>query len=76
MDKRERERVLLSRDHLTILGVFLLVLILSLRKLRGFFLYGFPEEIFFVHCLLCLIVVLVILLVKDPKIMLDLMLKI
>ena len=45
-------------------GVLLLVLILSLRKLRGFLLYGFPEENIFVHCLMCLIVVLVILLVK------------
>ena len=66
----ERKRLLLSGDHLTFLGVFLLVLILSLRKLRGFLLYGFPEEKLCVHCLLCLIVVLVILSVKDPKIML------
>ena len=57
-------------DHLTILGVLVLVLILSLRKLRGFLLYAFPEEKHCVHCLLCLIVVLVILSVKDPNIML------
>ena len=69
-DKRERERLLLSGDHLTIFGVLLLVLILSLRKLRGFLLYGFPEEKHCVHCLLCFIDVLVILLVKDPNIML------
>ena len=66
----------MSRDHLTVFGVFLLVLILSLRKFRGFLLYGFPEEKICVHCLLCFIAVLVILSVKDPKIMLALMLKI
>ena len=44
-----------------------LVLILSLRKLWGFLLYGFPKEKHYVHCLLCLIVVLVILSVKDPN---------
>ena len=38
-----------------------LVLILSLRNLRGFLLYGFPEEKHCVHCLLCLIDVLVVL---------------
>ena len=57
-------------DHITIFGVFLLVLILSQRKLRGFLLYGFPEENLCVDCLLCLIVFLVILSVKYPKIML------
>ena len=65
-----RETLLLLGDHLTIFGVLLLVLILSLRKLRGFLLYGFPKENICVHCLLCLIVVLVFILVKDPKIML------
>ena len=59
----ERERLLLCGDHLTIL-----VLILSLRKLRGFLLYGFPEEnslclLSLVMCL-CFITVLVILSVK------------
>ena len=44
-----------------------LVLILSLRKLRGFILYRFPEEKNCVHYLLCLIVVLVILSFKDPN---------
>ena len=68
---QERERVLMSEDHLTIFGVFLLVLILSLRKLRGFLCYGFPKENICVYYLLCLIAVLVILLVKDPKIMLS-----
>ena len=48
----------------------LLVLILSLRKLQGFLLYGFPEENICVYCLLCLIVVLFILSVKYPNIML------
>ena len=60
----ERKRLLLSRYHLAIFGAFLLVLILSLRKLQGFLLYGFPEENICVHCLMCLIFVLVILLVK------------
>ena len=67
---QERERLLLSGDHLIVFGFFLLVLILSLRKLQGFLLYGFPKEKICVHCLLCLIVVLVVLSVKDPKIML------
>ena len=47
-----------------------LVLILSLRKLQGFLLYGFPEENSL--CLLSLVfnAVIVILSLKDPKIML------
>ena len=68
----EREQLL---DIIFCLWVLLLplVLVLSLRKLRGFILYGFLEENLCVYCLLCFIVVLVvliILLVKDPKIML------
>ena len=46
------------------------VLILSLRKLWGFLIYGFLEEKHCVHCLLCLIVVLVFLSIKDPNIVL------
>ena len=40
------EREITVGDHLFCLWVLLLplVLILSLRKLRGFILYGFPEE--------------------------------
>ena len=40
-----RERTTIG-DHLSIFGFYLfpLVLILSLRKLQGFLLYGFPEE--------------------------------
>ena len=59
-------------DHLYVLGFSILVLILSLRKLRGFLIYGFPEENSL--CLLSLvfplvfIVVHVIISVKDPKI--------
>ena len=45
-------------------GVLLLVLILSLRKLQDFLHLWFPRGFFFVHFLLCLIVVLVILSVK------------
>ena len=42
---RERERTV-AGDHLLYLRVLLLplVLILSLRKFRGFLLYGFPKE--------------------------------
>ena len=64
-----------ARRSLTILG-FTLVLILSQRKLQVFSIYGFPEEKQCVHCLLCLIAVLVVLLFKDPNVMLRLMLKI
>ena len=63
-----RERLLLSGDHLYIFQVLLLVLILSLRKLRGFLIYGFPKEKHCVYCLFSLIDVLVILSVKDPNI--------
>ena len=67
---QERERLLLSGDHLYVFRFLLLVLILSLRKLQGFLLYGFLEENLFVYYLLCLIAVLAILSVEDPKIML------
>ena len=72
-----REKKLGSEKETTTIGreyyyfwVLLLVLILFVRKLRGFIFYGFPEENLCVYCLLCLIVVLVILSVKDPNIML------
>ena len=67
LDKKKITAVGIS---LTVLGFSILVLILSLRKLQGFLLYGFPEEKYCVHCLFCLIVVFVILSVKDPNIML------
>ena len=67
---QERERLFLLEDHLTVFGVFLLVLILSQRKLWGFLLYGFLKENICVYCLLCLIDVLVILSIKDSKLML------
>ena len=44
------------------------MLILSLRKLWDFLLYGFPEENYLCLLSLVFIVVHVILLVKDPKI--------
>ena len=50
--------------------LLLLVLILSLRKLRGFFLYGFLEENSLCLLSLLFIIVHVILSAKDPKIML------
>ena len=59
---RDKKKVTAIGRSLTVL-----VLILSLMKLRGFHLYGFLEEKHCVHCLLCLIVVLVILSVKDPN---------
>ena len=55
-------------DHLSVFRFLLLVLILSLRKLQGFLLYGFPEENSLCLLSLMFIVVHVILLVKDPKI--------
>ena len=67
---QERERLLISGDHLTIFWVLFFVLILSLTKSWGFLLYGFLEENICVHCLLCLIDVLVILRVKDPNVLL------
>ena len=52
-----RERLLLSGDHLTVFQFYHFVLILSLRKLRGFLLYGFPEENSL--CLLSLVIMVV-----------------
>ena len=62
-----RERIAVG-DHIFCRWVLLLalLLILSLRKLRGFPLYGFPKENICVYYLLCLIVVVVVLSVKDP----------
>ena len=59
----------LDKKKVTAIGrsLTVLVLILSLRKLRGFLLYGFPDQKHYVHYLFCLIVVLVILSVKDPN---------
>ena len=53
----ERDQVVV--DHLFRLWVLLLplVLILSLRKLRGFLLHGFPEENSL--CLLSLVIIIV-----------------
>ena len=63
----DKKKITVVRISLTVLGFSTLVLILSLRKLQGFLLYGFPKEKHCVHCLLCLITVLVILSVKDPN---------
>ena len=51
-----RERTTVG-DHLCVFWVLLLllVLILSLRMLRGFLLYGFPEENYL--CLLSLVII-------------------
>ena len=69
-EARIRERDYCCREIILLFWVLLLVLILSLRKLRGVLLYGFAEENLCVYCLLCLIVVLVVLSVKYPKLML------
>ena len=65
---RERETAVVWRSSYYFGDFTVLVLILSLRKLRGFLLYGFPEEnslclLSLVMCL-CFIDVLVILSVK------------
>ena len=65
-----QERDYCYREIMFMFSGFILVLILSLRKLRGFLLYDFPEENLWVYCLLSLIAMLVIVFVKDPKIML------
>ena len=66
MSEREedgiRERDYCYWEIILCFQVLLLVLILSLRKLRGFLLYGFPEENLCVHYLLCFIAMHVILL--------------
>ena len=72
MSERE-EAGIIERDYcywdiILCFQVLLLVLILSLRKLRGFFLYGFLEENSLCLFSLVFIFVHVILSVKDPKI--------
>ena len=67
---RERDRS--CGDHPYVLGFSILVLILSLRKVWGFLLYGFPKKnplclLSLVLCL-CFIVLHVILSLTDPKI--------
>ena len=64
---RERENTAVGRSSLCFL-VLLFLLILSLKKLRGFLLNGFPEENYFCLLSLVFIVVHVILSVKYPKI--------
>ena len=68
-----RERDYCCQEIILLFSSFtVLVLILSLRKLRGFLLYGFPKEnslclLSLVMCL-CFIAMNVILSVEDPKI--------
>ena len=65
----EREREKLWRSSLCFwVLLLLLVPILSLKKLLGFLLYGFPEKNSLCLLSLVFIVVHVILSVKDPKI--------
>ena len=63
LSQYERERLLLSRDHLTVSGFYLLVLILSLRKLHGFLLCGFLEKNYL--CLLSLVIIDVHVILSD-----------
>ena len=68
----ERGEALSMWEIILLFWVLPFVLILSLRKLQGLLLYGFPEEnslclLSLVLCL-CFIVVHVILSIKDPKI--------
>ena len=71
LSMRERETAAVGRSSYCFL-VLPFVLILSLRKLWGFLLYGFPEENYLcllsVVLCLCFIAVHVILSVKYPKI--------
>ena len=61
-----REREQLSEIILLSLGLLLpLVLILSLRKLRGFLLYGFPEE----NLWLLSLVIIVVHVIRSDKIL-------
>ena len=64
---RERETIVVGISSLCF-WVLLLVLILSLRKLRGFLFYGFPKGNYLCLLSLVFIAVHVILLVKDHKI--------
>ena len=57
LSQGEREILLLSGVHLTVLGSYHFVMILSLRKLRGFLLYGFLEEKSL--CLLSFVIIVV-----------------
>ena len=67
---REREQAMEIIFYVFRLLLLPLVLILSLGKLRGFLLYGFPEENYLCLLSLVFIDVHVILSVKDHKIML------
>ena len=63
----KRETTTVKRSSLC-LRVLLLALILYLRKLWGFLIYGFPDENSLCLLSLFFIVVHVILSIKDPKI--------
>ena len=64
------KKVIVVGRSLTVLGSTFGVDSISEEFLWFFTIYGFPEDKQCVHGLLCLIVVLVILSVKDPNIML------
>ena len=59
----ERERTIAKIIFILWVLVFLLVLILSLRKLWGFLLYGFPEENYL--CLLSIMIIVVHVIILD-----------
>ena len=66
---RKRETTIVGRSSYYFWGFDFGVDSIS-KEVTRFSPLWFPQGIFFSHCLLCLIVVLVILLVKYPKIML------
>ena len=71
LSRCEREKLLLSGVHLTILGFYYFGVDSISEEVAGFSpFYGFPKEKNCFHCLLCLIAVHFILSVKDPNIIL------
>ena len=62
-EARIRERDYCSLDIILLFWVLLLLLILYLRKLRGFLLYGLPEENSL--CLLSLVIIVVYVILSD-----------
>ena len=66
----DKKKVTAVERSITVLGFYILVLILSLRKLWVFSIYGFPKENIVFIVSYVLIDLLVVLSVKDPNVML------